>query len=137
MEVSSGGVIRHQDAFLILQYGLGHWGFVKGHIEPGETAIDAFFREAAEETGLTTADLRLIDGFHERIHYVYNKNGQAVYKEVQYFLADSRTITVRLSSEHQTFRWLPYDEALKQITFPEDQGVLKKAFRFLQTQNHR
>ena len=137
MEFSSGAVIRHHETFLILQYGLGHWGFVKGHIEPGETAIDAFYREAAEETGLTTTDLLLIDGFHEIIHYIYKKNGHNVYKEVQYYLADSQTTTVRLSSEHKTSRWLPYDEALKQITFPGDQEVFKKAHRFLQTRSRQ
>jgi 8-oxo-dGTP pyrophosphatase MutT (NUDIX family) len=132
MECSSGGVIRHLDTYLILQYGLGHWGFVKGHIEPGETARDAFLREAAEEAGLTETDLTILEGFNESIHYFYKKNGQSVFKEVQYCLADSSSNAVRLSSEHKAFRWLPYEEAYKQITFPEDQGILEKAHRFLQ-----
>jgi len=133
MEQSSGGVIRHHDTYLILQYGLGHWGFVKGHIEAGETPTDAFLREAREETGLTAHDLRLIEGFNEKIHYFYKKNGQTIYKEVQYFLADSHTQVISLSSEHKAYLWLPFQKAIKTITFPEDREILEKADAFLLT----
>lgn len=135
MERSSGGVIRYEDMFLLLHYGLGHWGFVKGHVETGETVRDAFLREAHEEAGLTSTDLDIIPGFQEKIHYFYKKGSQTIYKEVYYCLADSKTIHVTLSSEHTAYQWLPYKEALETLTFPEDQGILEKAQAFLQA-NH-
>lgn len=131
MERASGGVIRHADHYLVLQYDLGHWGFVKGHIEADETPVDAFLREAYEETGLTAQDLSIIPGFHEKIHYFYKKGGQTIFKEVQYFLADSRSRTIALSFEHKTYLWLPFMEAIKTITFPEDREILEKAHAFL------
>ena len=36
-EYSVGAVVYNADQFLILKYGLRHWGLVKGHKEEGET----------------------------------------------------------------------------------------------------
>ena len=133
MERSSGGIIRYHDTFLVLQYGLGHWGWVKGHLEPGETPHQAFLREAAEEAGLQPTDLRLIPGFQETIHYFYKKDYQTVYKEVLYFLADALTDKVTISPEHIAYAWLSYSEALIRVTFAQDKMILEKANEFLQT----
>jgi 8-oxo-dGTP pyrophosphatase MutT (NUDIX family) len=133
MERSSGGVIRYQDMFLLLHYGLGHWGFVKGHLEIGETPMDAFLREAQEEAGFAPTDLSIIPGFEEKIHYFFKKGTQTICKEVHYFLADSSKMMITLSSEHTAYQWLTYQEALETLTFPEDQGILEKAYAFLRS----
>ena len=38
----------------------GHWSFPKGHVEPGESFVDAVSREMQEETGLTIRHPRLV-----------------------------------------------------------------------------
>ena len=132
MERSCGGIIVNGDTYLLIRYGHGHWGFVKGHVERGETFEETFFREAEEETGLAKSNLRIMDGFREKIHYFYRKEGRTVYKEVLYLLAESSTTHVTLSHEHTEYRWMPYEEALEQVTYEKDRNVLKKAHAFLQ-----
>lgn len=39
----------------------GLWGFPGGHVEPGETALDAAARELHEETGVTARPLAYLD----------------------------------------------------------------------------
>ncbi|HDN50662.1 MAG TPA: NUDIX domain-containing protein [Thermoplasmatales archaeon] len=131
MERSCGGIIVNGKRYLLIKYGHGHWGFVKGHVERGETAEETFFREAEEETGLSRAHLRISEDFREKIHYFYKREGRTVYKEVLYLLAESSTADVTLSHEHTDYRWLPYEEALEQVTYEKDRNVLKKAHAFL------
>jgi len=39
----------------------GLWGFPGGHVEPGETALDAAVRELAEETGVVATPRAYLD----------------------------------------------------------------------------
>ncbi|WP_086845515.1 NUDIX hydrolase [Amycolatopsis kentuckyensis] len=49
-------------------YGDGMWHLPSGHLEPGESLVDAAAREAAEEVGLrlNTSDLTLVHSVHVR-----------------------------------------------------------------------
>ncbi len=132
-EISAGAVIFKiidgKPIFLLLHYGSGHWDFVKGHIEKGETEKETVVRETEEETGIK--DLRFIDEFRERIKYFFHRGKEVVYKEVVFYLAETKTEKVKLSFEHIGFIWLPYDEALNLLTFENAKSVLRKAYKHL------
>jgi len=131
VEKSCGGIIFKDGKYLLLKYGWGHWGFVKGNIERGEGIEETFLREAEEEAGLKKKDLNIVEGFKEKISYFYKKDGKTIYKEVIYLLAESKTYDVVLSHEHTSYEWLEYEEAIKKITYENDRNVLKKANKFL------
>lgn len=131
MEKSSGAVIYKEDKFLLLKYSIGHWGFVKGHIEGDESEKETMFREAFEETGLKKENLKLIDDYKEKISYYFKKNNNTIYKEVVFFLVESDTFNVNLSHEHQDFEWFKYNKALDRLTFKNSKILLKKANRIL------
>ena len=56
-KVGAIAVVLHDDAALMVQRGkepnAGLWGFPGGHVEWGETALEAAVRELDEETGVT------------------------------------------------------------------------------------
>ena len=138
-EYSSGAVIFHSGKprlYLILKYGLSHWDFPKGHVEAKETPQQAALREVNEETGLTS--VRIYSGFQEDIRYFYRLKGELVAKRVTYFLAETvdNLEEVRLSYEHVGYKWLPYKDALKQLTFKNSKDVLRKAESFLKSTLH-
>ncbi|MEM3086675.1 MAG: NUDIX domain-containing protein [Halobacteria archaeon] len=134
-ERSAGAVILRRTpegpVFLLLEYGPGgHWDFVKGKVEPGETEEQTVHRETAEETGI--ADLRLRKGFRESILYYYRRpNGVTARKTVTYFIGETGTERVVISDEHSKFVWLPLEKALEKVTFDNARRVLKAAAKEL------
>ncbi len=128
-EKSAGCVLFQIDQgiikYLLLRYGLGHWGFPKGNIEVGEKEQDAGIREVQEETGISK--ILLIDNFREKVHYIYKRQGKTIHKEVVYFLAKSNEKKVTLSFEHSEYKWLCYEDSLKQLSFENAKTVLMKA----------
>mgnify|MGYP001040348188 CR=1 FL=1 len=130
-EISAGVILFRtgpRREYLILDYG-SHWDFPKGHIEAGENPQTTALRELQEETGIQ--DARLVPGFKEGMRYFYRKAGEGMLKIVVYFLAETPTGNVTLSSEHSGYSWLPYEEALNRLTFKNARDLLTKADAFL------
>jgi len=116
--------------YLLLNYPTGHWDFVKGKIEHGETEHQTAVRETKEETGIS--DLEFIDGFKENINYNFQYEGELIYKEVVFFLAKTKTETVIVSHEHLSYTWLDYKNAVEKTTYQNAKDILSKANDLLQ-----
>lgn len=140
-EKSIGGIIFFQEdnkrEYLLLEYERindkkgehKYWDFPKGHMEKDEKEADTLFREIKEETGLV--DVNLILGFKEKLNYFFKKDNKLIKKEVVYYLLKSSAKKITISSEHTSFKWLNYNEAIKQINFKSSKDILKKAEIFL------
>ena len=139
VERSAGAIIFRKEGdtpfFLLLHYPSSsrakkdYWDLPKGHIEKGEDEIGTIKREVEEETGLR--DIDLVDGFKETIKYFFKWEGKTVLKFVTFYLAETKTKEIKVSREHIGFEWLPYKEALEQITFKNAKEILQKANEFL------
>jgi 8-oxo-dGTP pyrophosphatase MutT (NUDIX family) len=136
LEFSAGAVIfrkeKNKTLYLVLKYEEGHWDFVKGHIGDnikGEKAEEAVIRESEEEAGIT--DLGFVEGFKNKIHYFLRKEGKTYFKTVTFFLAETKQKKIKLSFEHVGYKWLGYEDALKQLTYDNAKIVLEKANSFL------
>lgn len=128
-ERSAGTILFIEESsgilFLLLHYPSGHWDFVKGKIENGETLLQTVLREVKEETGIS--DVQFVKGFEERIEYNYKRSDRLVHKQVIFFLAKTNTRNVKLSYEHIDFVWLNFDEAMKKVTYKNARHILQKA----------
>jgi len=133
VEKSAGAVIFRKEGksilFLLIQYGRGHWDFPRGLIEAEETPEITAKREIGEETGIT--DLVFLPNFKETIKFFFKFEGQNILKFVTYFLAQTSQKEVRLSYEHQDFKWLDFKEALAQTTFKEAKKALTMVNEYL------
>ncbi len=127
-EKSVAAIIYHEDEYLLLKYGLGHWEFVKGHIEPGETEEETIMRELKEETGIDSA--KIVNGFNEDYEYYFKFKGQKIHKRVSCYLIKSNTKDVKISFEHEDFKWLTIDKAIRQVTYDNAKELLQKAKKF-------
>jgi 8-oxo-dGTP pyrophosphatase MutT (NUDIX family) len=133
-EKSCGAVIfrvGNGTEYLLLHYEAGHWDFVKGHVEKGESEEETVEREILEETGLKSNTF--LDDFRERIDYFYRRRGRTVSKEVIFYLVRSTgEEPVKISGEHIGYDWLPYRDALDRLTYKNAKETLRKAEEHLQ-----
>ena len=130
IEETSAGIVlfRKEDSkilFLLLHYPSGHWDFVKGKMEEGESTHETAIRETREETGIT--DITFSDNFEEWIEYNFQFQGELVHKKVVFFLAETKTKEVKISHEHLDYTWMDYNTSMEKTTFDNAKTVLTKA----------
>ena len=132
-ETSAGIVLFRKEGskklFLLLHYPSGHWDFVKGKMEKGESTHETAIREAKEETGIT--DIAFIENFEEWIKYNFKHRGELVQKKVVFFLAETKTKEIEISHEHSGYIWLDYNSSMEKKTFDNAKTVLTKAKKLL------
>jgi 8-oxo-dGTP pyrophosphatase MutT (NUDIX family) len=99
----------------------GMWQIITGTREDGETAVRCALREFTEETGLKYTMLWAVpitDSFYDHRHDVV--------QVIPVFAAEvARDAEPKLSKEHQTYEWLPFDHALKKLVWPGQRSGLE------------
>jgi 8-oxo-dGTP pyrophosphatase MutT (NUDIX family) len=129
-ERSAGAVIFRREngtiKYLLLRKGQTYWDLPKGNIDKGEDEQATAEREVKEETGLV--DVKILPNFKEKVSYFYRREGQTVYKEVVFFLAETKNADVKISWEHDDFGWFSYEEAVAKVKSKE---IIKKANDFI------
>lgn len=98
----------------------GTWEGVRGHIDKGETAYQAAWREIMIDTGVVP--LRLFSADHVNTFY---EVGLDAIQMVSVFAAQtSGAPPIRLSIEHVEAVWLPYEKAVEALAWPGQQTSL-------------
>jgi 8-oxo-dGTP pyrophosphatase MutT (NUDIX family) len=132
-ETSAGIVLFRKEGtkklFLLLHYPSGHWDFIKGKMEKGETTHETAIRETKEETGIT--DIIFIENFEKWIEYNFKYKGELVQKKVVFFLAETKTKEIQISHEHIGYTWIDYNSSIEKTTFDNAKIVLTKAQKLL------
>lgn len=105
------------------------WDFPKGWPEEAESEQETAARETKEETGIKK--LTFNSNFREKVIYFYKRNGKLTFKEVIFFLAETKQKQVKLSFEHADYKWFEYEEALERLTFKTSKKVFKKIKNYL------
>lgn len=127
-EPTAGGIIFRRSKkdngieILLIQDAKERWTIPKGHIEPGETAMQTAKREIGEEVGLF--DIEIL-GWLGKIHFRYRRIDKLVLMTTQIYLVRAGKDSDNVVSEEwmKDVRWMPFSEALDLIEY-EDIGKL-------------
>ena len=108
------------------------WALPKGLIGAGEKPADTAVREVAEEAGVQA---RLVEKLGD-VRYVYTWEGERVFKVVSFFLLRySRGRLGDIPSEHahevEEARWLPLEDAPRQLAYKGEREMAEKAQKSL------
>jgi ADP-ribose pyrophosphatase YjhB (NUDIX family) len=130
LETSSGGVVfrMHDDGpqFLLIRDPYENWGLPKGHLEGGETPVEAAVREVTEETGLN--ELRVVDQL-PTIDWYFRDHGKLVHKFCHFFLIEccSGEPVPQLDEGISECIWRGLEDALITLTYANAREVLRAA----------
>lgn len=128
----SAGIIvykieNHIIQYLLLHSARGFWDYAKGHLEDGETEEQAAERETLEETGLHAT---IEPDFRKKIEYSFKKGPDIIKKHVTFFIGHAHPGEIHLT-EHDSYCWLPFDQAMRQLTFDNAKQLLLEANKYL------
>ena len=105
----------------------GSWETVHGHIEPGETPVQAALRELREETGVEPARLYNVS----RVEAFYrHQTNEIVLIPVFAGVVDARA-AVRHSAEHDRAEWLEPRKAAARFSWPRERRALDDVLSIL------
>jgi 8-oxo-dGTP pyrophosphatase MutT (NUDIX family) len=133
-ERSAGGVVVRGDEALVIvpkrraADGSRVLGLPKGHIDPGETQLQAAAREVREETGVET---ELVQELGE-VRYWYWRDGCSVPKVVFFYLfryvgGDPEDH----DEEIEQARWMPLAQAREALTYEGEREMAGRALAAL------
>ena len=101
------------------------WSFPKGKLDPGEHAATAGVREVEEETGL---HVRLGPPLTGHRYPVAGGRMKAVSYWVGRAVGSDDVSGYRPNAEIDQVVWLPYDKALKKLSYDRDRDTLREAY---------
>ena len=99
------------------------WSLPKGHLESGETALDAALREVEEETGIHGSPL----GELGTIDYWFVADGTRIHKTVPHYLLVAESGALSDSDvEVDEVAWVPLDEAVERLAYADERALVAK-----------
>jgi 8-oxo-dGTP pyrophosphatase MutT (NUDIX family) len=136
-ERSAGGVVVRDDQVVVIvptrraSDGSKVVALPKGHIDPGETPLQAAVREVREETGIVA---ELVTELGET-RYWYRRGGQTIPKSVSFYLF--RYIagdTEDHDDEVERAWWLALEDAQKELSHVAEREMVAKAAQHLEAE---
>lgn len=106
---------------LVLRHTNGNWVFPKGHVEPGETLLQAALREVQEEAGVTA-----VCPEPERTWRTSYRNAYGVDRRISWFVCQAEDSTVNLTETiFEEALFAPPHTAVQLLTFEADKKLLE------------
>lgn len=119
---SAGGVVRNKEGKIaVVLHDDDFWGFPKGHVDEGESPLEAAQREVAEEIGITHLELKSSYEPYKRPKAGDENNPDGEMKTIHMFLFDTLEMEFHLTDpRHGEARWVTPDEVVNLLTNARD-----------------
>jgi 8-oxo-dGTP pyrophosphatase MutT (NUDIX family) len=133
-EISAGGVVVRDGQVVVIvptrraSDGSRVLALPKGHVDPGESSLQAATREVREETGLIAEPVCELG----ESRYWYRRNGRSVGKTVTFYLFDHVSgDTADHDDEVLEARWIDLRKALTELSYEGERSMIELALAHL------
>ena len=121
-EGAGGVVVNDEGKVLLIRHNDGTWVFPKGHVDPGETPLEAALREVVEEAGVECDCPDPETTF--TTSYV---NAHGVAREITWFVLDTDAREPEMNEPlFPEGEFVEPEEALSRLSFSEDRRLLQR-----------
>ena len=134
-EVSAGGVVLRGEQVVVIvpmrraPDGSRVLALPKGHVDPGETTLQAAEREVREETGVSVELVRELG----EVRYWYRRDGRTIPKSVTFYLFSYLSgDTADHDDEVEEARWIGLREAQTALSHTAERGMVVRALAYLE-----
>jgi 8-oxo-dGTP pyrophosphatase MutT (NUDIX family) len=101
----------------------------KGHVDAGESALEAAEREVREEAGVVVELVRELG----KARYCYRRDGQAIGKTVTFYLFSYLEGDVEdHDDEVEEARWIPLTDARTALSYETERAMVERTLSYLQ-----
>jgi 8-oxo-dGTP pyrophosphatase MutT (NUDIX family) len=133
-EYSAGGVVvRGEEMVAIVPTrraadGSRVLALPKGHVDPGETPVEAAEREVREETGVVAEPVAELG----ETRYWYRRGGRTIPKSVTFYLFNYLDGDIAdHDDEVEETLWLPLERARRELTHAAEREMVDRALAYL------
>ncbi len=132
--VCAGGVVLNDEGLVLVVNSRGNsWSLPKGHIEKGESPLEAAVREIREESGVTELNLKGYIGSYSRHKRSANGgNGRTERKKIHLYLFKTTQNDIYPLDYHtRDARWVSKEQVPKLLTHKKDKKYFKRVMHGL------
>ncbi len=125
----AGGVIyNNKNQVVIVNQNHDSWSLPKGHIDPGETSLDAAIREIYEETGIINPEfIKDLGSFGRYRIGLDGSDDKTEYKNITIYLFFSNQKSLQpIDKNNPEARWVNTEDAYNMLTHKADKVFFKK-----------
>ena len=133
VECAGGIILNQKNEVAIVNQNHDSWSLPKGHIDDGETTLNAAIREIYEETGIINPMLVKKIGHYDRYRIgLDGKDDLSELKTIHIFLFKSKQEKLKpLDKNNPEAKWVNIDKVEDYLTHKEDIKFFKKNIKLI------